>query len=483
MRAMCRARLVLPILTLLIGRVGVAEDLEVAGKGSPVCDAAKNAMPISLPDALAQALQNEPHVVIARQDLAESKADAAAAVAPFLPKGQLVIDEGRLVPNNAFQPVTVIGTNVLGGSKAYSAYGAIAISWNIMSSGHDIAGLQAAKEDVHASTDALHSQFADTLSSVLKAYSDVYETSIALDQQGHSLVLLKAIARRAEERYQHGDGTTIAIGQARGAALDAEKSFNETCRSLTEKSSAFAKAIGTRLPADKIFLAATKLPEAPANAMTAADVDSAIASDPAVGSAERKALAAQARLHQTRSAFGPQISLDARRDYLGQNVDSFSAANNAISPNSYRIDVSLVQPIFPFFAERSAVDKAKAEVRRAEALTAEAKNEADSKLRMAVSASEEAISSYRAARASMEEAEKVLTLTESLYKAGRTNLDEFEHAEIDLQKTVAAVETLASQKTRAGWDVERALQGTIFPSQLMQRLGIELSDEYLQDGT
>jgi hypothetical protein len=99
------------------------------------------------------------------------------------------------------------------------------------------------------------------------------------------------------------------------------------------------------------------------------------------------------------------------------------------------------------------------------------------------SASQEATSSYRAARASMEEAEKVLTLTESLYKAGRTNLDEFEHAEIDLQKSLAEVETLASQKARAAWDVERALQATMFPSQLMQRLGIELADEYLQDGT
>jgi hypothetical protein len=149
---------------------------------------------------------------------------------------------------------------------------------------------------------------------------------------------------------------------------------------------------------------------------------------------------------------------------------------------SYRIDLSLVQPIFPFLAERSAVDKAKAEVRRAEALTTEAKNEADSKLRMAVSASEEATSSYRAARASMEEAERVLMLTESLYKAGRTNLDEFEHAEIDLQKSLAEVETLASQKARSAWDLERALQATTFPTQLMNRLGIELADEYLQDG-
>ncbi len=241
-----RRALALVILGALSGHPGVAEDLHDAT--GPACDAAKTAMPVSLASALVEALQNEPHVIVARQDLAESKAAATAAVAPFLPKGQLIVDEGRFVPNNPFQPVTVIGSNVLGGSKAYSAYAAITISWNIMSSGRDIAGLRAAREDVHASTDALHSQFADTLSGVLKAYSEVYEASIALSQQEQSLVLLKAISHRAEERYQHGDGTTIAIGQARGAALDAEKSINETCRSLTEKSSALAKAAGIRLP-------------------------------------------------------------------------------------------------------------------------------------------------------------------------------------------------------------------------------------------
>ncbi len=164
----------------------------------------------------------------------------------------------------------------------------------------------------------------------------------------------------------------------------------------------------------------TRLPEAPATAIESADIDAAIESDPAVGSARKKTLAAQERLHQTRSAFGPQISLDARRDYLGQNVDGFSAANNAIAPNSYRIDVSLLQPIFPLMAERSAVDKAKAEVRRAEALTAQARNDADSKFRTALGATKQANSSYRAARASMDEAENVFK-THRVVVSGWTN--------------------------------------------------------------
>jgi outer membrane protein TolC len=467
---------------LACSRASVAEDRSDGAEPS-ACEASGAALPISLADALIQTLENEPHVIVARQDLAESKAEAKAAVAPFFPKGQLIIDEGRLIPSNPFQPVTVIGSNVLGGSRAYSAYGAITISWNIMNSGRDSAGLRAARQDLYASRDALHSQFIDALSNVLKAYSEVYETSVALDQKGKSLVLLKAIARRAEERYRHGDGTTIAIGQARGAALDAEKSLNETCRSLTEKSSSLAKAMGTRLPLDKIFLATSTLPEAPAKGVEVVDIEAAIESDPAVGSAQKKVFAAQERLHQTHSGFGPQVSLDARRDYLGQNIDSFSAANNAIAPNGYRVDLSLVQPIFPFVTERSAIAKAKAEVKRAEALTTEARIEADSKLRTALSATQEANSSYRAARASLTEAESVLKLTESLFKAGRSNLDDFDHAEIDLQKSIAEVETLASQRARAAWDLERAVRAAHFPAQLMQKLGIDFSDDYLPDGS
>jgi outer membrane protein TolC len=437
---------------------------------------------VTLTDAIIEALRSEPHVIVARQDLIEAKADATAAVAPFLPKAQLIIDEERFLPANGFSPVTVVGTNVLGGTRSYSAYGAITLSWSIVSSGRDVAGLHAARADVHASTEALHGQFADTLSALLKAYSDVYETQVSLAQQGQSLILLKAIAQRADERYQHGNGTTIAIGQARGAALDAEKSFNEACRSLTEKSSALAKAMGIRLPGGRIFEVVTKLPEAPAHPLEASDFDVAIGADPAVLAAREKVVAAEEKARQTRSAFGPQISLDARRDYLGQNIDSFSAANNSLASNSYRVDISLVQPIFPFLAEIGALDKAKAEVRRAEALAEDARNEVDSKLRTAVSADSEARSSYRAANSSLREAEQVLVLTESLYKAGRTDLDEIERAKIDLQKITAEVEMLASTKSRAAWDVERALSAARFPTTLMHQVGIELADEYLGYG-
>jgi Outer membrane efflux protein len=172
----------------------------------------------------------------------------------------------------------------------------------------------------------------------------------------------------------------------------------------------------------------------------------------------------------------PAGSIDASDHYQG-------VAFYKVIGGGYRVDLSLVQPIFPFVTERSAIAKAKAEVKRAEALTTEARIEADSKFRTALSATQEANSSYRAARASMAEAESVLKLTESLFKAGRSNLDDFEHAEIDLQKSVAEVETLASHRRRAAWDLERAVHAANFPAQLMRKLGIDFSDDYLPDGS
>lgn len=479
----CRSGLISSVTCAILSMGLISAAPASADIADAICDAAEGAVPVSLADALVQALNNEPHVLIARAELAASKADELAAVAPFLPKGQLLIDEERFLPNNAFTPVTVVGTNVLGGTKTYSAYGAIIVSWNLLSSGRDSAGLRAAHADVKASTEALHGQFDDSLSQVLKAYADVYEVGLSLRQEGQSLVLLKAIAQRADERYRHGNGTVIAIGQARASALDAERSFNETCRSMTEKSSILAKAIGTRLPPNHIFEATTLLPEAPAHAIESSEFVAAVEADPGVVSARTKVQAAEEKLHQTRSAFGPQVSLDARRDYLGQNIGSFSAANNSMAPNSYRIDISLVQPIFPFIAEISAVDKAKAEVRHAEALSDEARNEADARLRSAVSESDQARSSYRAAKASLTEAEQVLALTESLFKAGRTDLDELERAQIDLQKATTDVSTLASRKSLAGWDVERSFSAANFPTTLLKRVGVDLVDEYLSIGS
>lgn len=112
----------------------------------------------------------------------------------------------------------------------------------------------------HASSFGLDSQLSDTLSGILQAYADLYEAEIDAENEASATVLLREIHARSEERFRNGNGTTVAIGQARTAALDAEESLNKACRSVTEKSAALAEAIGVRIPARQRLAPAQPLP-------------------------------------------------------------------------------------------------------------------------------------------------------------------------------------------------------------------------------
>jgi outer membrane protein TolC len=441
-----------------------------------VCQGTSQFDELTLTDAAVGALANEPHLLLAQQDVVEARSDRHAAVSPFLPKMQLVLDEERFEPSNGFAPVTVVGSNILGGTRAYSAYGSISVSWNIFSSGRDIAGLHQADAGVRSSQEALYAQLDDSLSDLLKSYAELYETRLDLSQRQSAVSRLKAIEGRAEDRFQHGDGTVIAIGQAREAALDAEQTFNATCRTLTEKSLALAKAMGAQLLDGRLALATVELPDAPAIAVDSSSVREIVEADPAVVAAKEKLVEAQAKLAQTRSAFGPSIEIDAKRDYLGQNIDSLSAATNRISPNSYRVGVSLVQPIFPFTTESSALRKARAEVRKAEIAVSQMKSDVDARIRIAISAQMEANASYRAALVSAKEARSVLTLTTSLRKAGRVDMDGVEHAQLDLEKAEAALRVMASHRQLVNWDVARAFEPSRFAQILLARIGIDFTN-------
>ena len=79
-------------------------------------------------------------------------------------------------------------------------------------------------------------------------------------------------------------------------------------------------------------------------------------------------------------------------------------------------------------------------------------------MRNALAAQQEAEASLRAARSSLVESQKVLTLTQSLYHAGRTDLDNVQHAQMDRDKAEAETRSLVSRRASAEWAVARVLQ-------------------------
>jgi outer membrane protein TolC len=203
------------------------------------------------------------------------------------------------------------------------------------------------------------------------------------------------------------------------------------------------------------------------------DLKDIVESDPAVVAAKENIAAAQSKLHEARRSLGPTVSLYVRRDYLGESVDSFGEANRHIAPYDSEIGLSFQQELFPFTSEVAQIDKASAEVRKAQAQYEQAQLETETKLRGALSAQREAEDSYVAAKRSLAESERVLDLTESLYHAGRTDLDNVDHARMDRGKAQAEVRTLESRRTFAEWAAARVLEPDAFPSLIFGQLHLE----------
>ena len=437
---------------------------------------------LQLVEAVRQSLSEQPQLIIAQQDLVQSRSDVVAAVAPFLPSASLSLIEERYVPENGAGPVIVVGNNVLGGPETRSGYGSLDMTWNIMNSGRDIAGLRSARAAARAASSGLDNQLADTLSGVLQAYAELYEAEVDAGNAGSSAELLQQIYARAQERYRNGNGTTVAIGQARVAALDAEQSLNKACRGVSEKAAALAESAGMRLPAQQRLHVTQRLPMPlvdPADLERLAEI---VENTPAVVEAKEKVASATAKFQQAKRSFGPSVTFSARKDYLGQSIDSYGAANHHIAPSDYRIYLGFEQPLFPLATEVAAVDKARAELRKAQASYDQARLDAQTKLHNALSARREAEASFLAAKASLGQSQQVLELTQSVYHAGRTDLDSVQHAQMDRDKAMADTRTLASRRASAEWAVARALQPERFAESVFARLHLQVDAQRWREG-
>jgi outer membrane protein TolC len=436
------------------------------------CANASLSRPIALRDVVLTAIGNQPQLLIAQQDIQKARANLLAAVTPFLPSAALSFQDQHFVPSTATAPV-VVGSTIVGGTReTYTSYGSVSVNWNLFNGGKDIAGYRGAQANIRSSEAARDNQLNDTLKSVLNAYSDLFKAQLTIREQDLILSLLKTIHARALERFQNSAGTTIAIGQARNAVLEADRQTAQACRVIIDKSAMLAEAIGIRLAPRQVFQVSEPILSFAEQINDPLELDSILQSDPAVVAANEAITVAQSKLNQAKTAFGPTLALVARRDFLGQNPNSFSAANNALSSNSYYVGIVLQQPIFGFTTEYANVRSARADLEKARITYAQAVIQSETKLRSALGANTEAEMSATSAQASLKEAANLASLAESLYKAGRTDLDTVNRARIDLEKADWQAQELTSDLNLSRWLATQALYPKDFSGRLMNKLEV-----------
>jgi outer membrane protein TolC len=439
-----------------------------------VCSDERPVQNVELSATVAQALNLQPKLIIAEAEEQASRSDVKAAVGGFLPQIDLSAVDERYVPSNGSSPVVVVGNTVLGGPQTKSAYGSLNLQWNLWNNGRDVAALRGARAGVNAATYGLDSQLDDTLVGVLEAYADLYEAEVTARDDAEAAAGLTEIRVRAEKRYAQGYGTEVAVGHARVAALNAEQTLNGACRDLDDKSAALAHAVGLEMNSPRRLRTPEPLPQPVAEALGGADMEGLVDASPAVGEARENMVAAQKALQRALGEFGPSISLSVRRDYLGQDPDSFGRANRHIAPADYRIGLEFQQSLFPLFSQGSDVDKARAELRKAQASYRGARIDVQTKLLGALSTRRQAERSFAAAESSVADADEVLALTEAQFHAGRKDLDAVQHARMDRDTAQADLEKLGAQRAIAEWQAVCATLPRDFPALVFRELHLQL---------
>ena len=462
----------LGVLGIVTAHAASVRPTPVAMKPIPLVSACSDNQPIQqveLPATVTQALAQQPQLQIAHANVLASQSNVKAAKGAFLPQIGLSAVEEKFTPSNGNTPVVVVGNTVLGGPQIKSAYASLGLKWNLWNDGRDVAALHGAQAGVRSAGYGVDEQLDDTLLGVLKAYADLYEAEVIARSDAEAAAGLAAIRKRAEQRYARGYGTEVAVGQARVDALNAEQTLNGACRDLDDKSAALAQAMGVELSSiHRLYTLEPPLqpdPEADANTL-----DDLVDASPGVAEARENVLAAQDALKKARGEYGPTLTLSVQRDFLGQDPYSFERANHHIGPADWRIGLEFTQPLFPTNSESADVEKAHADLSKAQASYREARIDAQTKLLGAISARNAAERSFQSAAASVSDAEHVLALTEAQYHAGRKDLDAVEHAKMDLDAAQANVEKLGAQRALAEWTAERAQFPQQFPIVLLRQL-------------
>lgn len=409
------------------------------------------------------AAQGQPQYLMAQQDVEKAKAGVLRAWSAFLPAAAATVENDRYKPANGGSPVTVVGNSIVGGNgQGYTSYGAASLNVNLYNGGRDVAGYRASKAMQNASEASLAGALADVLEAVITSYGDLYKTQLVVKETSEVLTSLRAIQATATERFRDGHGTTIAIGKARNDVLDAERQLYQACHGLRDKSDALVKAIGADVSPGRVLVASGAVAPANSGLLDLGSVDAAVMAAPAVIAAQQQVTAAYSKVDQAKGAFLPVVSAFAKKDFLGQSLSGFGSANGALASQSYRVGVSIQQPLGPFTTEYAELASAKSEALRQEAVLQQTVVDTRNRLHSAFNALIEAKDAAQSADDSLAESRKLLALTESLFRAGRTTVDSVEQARVDVYKSELLLHEQQLDLEVASWKLERSLGAESF---------------------
>jgi outer membrane protein, multidrug efflux system len=356
-----------------------------------------------------EALDANPDIDAAAARLDRAEAQARIAGADLYPQVNAVVDAARRKQNFIGLPIPGAEDRILSNTSTTFATG-LNVSWEADLWGRIRSGQTAARADAAAVAEDFDAARLSLSGQVARLWFSVLESQQQMQLARETVENRKETAERVRRRYEAGLTSAVEVRLAESNASAAEARVEIRRRQLDSARRQLEILLG-RYPTAAIE--GGTLPS-PGRAIPAGVPAGVLARRPDLRAAERRALAANARLAQARASLYPQLRLTASGGTSTNELKNLLDGDFSV----WSIMSNLVQPIFQGGRLRAGIDVASAGEREVLAVFASTALRAFAEVESALFADDTLARQERALAAAVDHAREAQRSAEQRYAAG-----------------------------------------------------------------
>jgi outer membrane protein len=373
-----------------------------------------------LNDALISAYQKNPEIKSAILELKAVDENMPAAISGMLPSVSISAEEAKR--NTTLNNID----KIKGGTDSQS----IEITEPLFKGGRTVANIKKAKNQIFAARAKLQNTEQQVLLSVVEAYMNIVRDKELYELAQNNTKVMQKHLEAAKERFKLGEVTQTDVAQAKASLAKANSELIKASRSVESSKSDYRKIVGE----EPINI---QMPPMPAVIKGSRDdlVNTALANNPIVKSAEYNFKAAKNDISVQESSLLPQVDAFANK----QRQDGLTAIDTKLDNNTVGVRIAI--PLYQGGSEYAQVRKAKELANKNSYDVAAARNNVRDAVINAYEDIQVAESLIESNQASVESYQTALSGTEQEAFAGvRSTIDilDAEHALFDAKSGLIA---------------------------------------------
>jgi outer membrane protein len=307
------------------------------------------------------------------------------------------------------------------------------LSWLLFDFGGRKAGVALARQELMLANVNFNATHQKIVFTVTESFYDYNTSRQQVDAAQSTLEAARTVAEAAKARFDNGLGTTQDVLQAQQELAQADYELEAARGAMDDAQVALVRALGV-FPTTQIRVAEIPKTPVPDNLDEPLDdlLDRALSQRPDLLAKLASLKASQAAVRKARSAYYPQISLEAGAGWSKLDVNAYSSPYVGNSKPTYAAGLAIELPIFEGFARRNTLQIAKAQLKAAESDLADSRDTAVEEVMTSYIDLKTALRKQDAAEVLLSAAQTAFDATLASYKNGLGTYIEVQVAQSNL---------------------------------------------------